>query len=84
VTISLGCKILTISHRGEDHDIDVTQAVQLKARSIIYANSTIPPGSVIEQHTEISAGAVVSGKTESRGIYSGNPARLVDFRKSLD
>jgi acetyltransferase-like isoleucine patch superfamily enzyme len=84
VTISLGCRILTISHRGENHEIDVIRTTQLKDHSIVYANSTILPGSVIEKYTVISAGAVVKGRTEPKGIYSGNPASLMGFRKDLN
>ena len=84
VTISVDCKILTSSHLGENHEIDVIRSTELRDHCIIYANSIIMPGSTVAEHVIISSGSVLRGLTEPKGIYAGNPAVLVGFRKDLD
>lgn len=84
VTISVGCKILTSSHRGNNHQIDVIRSTELKNHCIIYANSIIMPGTIVGEYVIVSSGSVLSGSTEAKGIYAGNPAVLVGFRQDLD
>ena len=45
------------------------------------SNVIVLPGITIKQGTVIGAGSVVTRNTESYGIYVGNPAKLISFRK---
>lgn len=84
VTISLGCKILTIGHEGVNHEIDVIRDTTLKDHCIIYAGAVILPGSIVEEYVVVAAGSVLKGATAPGGVYAGVPAVLKGFRKDLD
>lgn len=84
VTISLGCRVLTISHEGDNHQIDVVRETVIKDHSIIYAGATILPGTVIERYVVVAAGAVVRGTTVPGGIYAGVPAVFKGYRQDID
>ena len=43
----------------------------------IGAGATILPGARIADDSMVGAGAVLSGRTESCGVYAGNPAKLI-------
>lgn len=41
------------------------------------ANSVVLPGVIIEDNVIVGAGAVVTKKLESNGVYAGNPAKYI-------
>ena len=84
VTISLDCKVLTISHQGKNHEIDVIQSTVLKSHCIVYAGVTVLPGSTVEEYVLVAAGAVLKGGTRAGGIYAGVPATFKGYRKDID
>lgn len=81
VTISLNCHILTVSHDGLNHEVDVVAPVTIKSHCLIYANCTILPGSVLEEGVVLAAGSVLKGGTEPWSIYAGVPARRIKARE---
>lgn len=81
VTISFNCNVLTISHSGLYHEVDIIEPVYIKSHCLIYANCTILPGSVLEEGVVLAAGSVLRGATEPWSIYAGVPARLIKARK---
>jgi len=84
VTISLGCRVLTISHRGARHEEDVIETTSLKDHCIVYAGATILPGTVVERYVLVAAGAVLKGETGPGGVYAGVPAVFKGYRKDVD
>jgi acetyltransferase-like isoleucine patch superfamily enzyme len=84
VTISLDCRVLTISHQGANHEIDVIQRTTLKNNCIIYAGATVLPGSTVEDYVLLAAGAVLKGGTRTGGVYAGIPATFKGYRKDID
>jgi acetyltransferase-like isoleucine patch superfamily enzyme len=80
VTISLKCSVLTISHSGLNHEIDVIAPVVIKSYCLIYANCTILPGSVLEEGVVLAAGSVLKGSTQPWSIYAGVPAKFIKLR----
>jgi acetyltransferase-like isoleucine patch superfamily enzyme len=83
VTISFNCNVITISHSGLYHEVDVVEPVIIKSHCLIYANCTILPGSILEEGVILAAGSVLKGTTEPWSIYAGVPARLVKLRNRL-
>jgi acetyltransferase-like isoleucine patch superfamily enzyme len=80
VTISLNCAILTVSHSGRNHEVDLFEPVVIKSHCLIYANCTILPGAVLEEGVVLAAGSVLRGVTEPWSIYAGVPAKRVKAR----
>lgn len=83
VTVSHNAQILTMYHRGEKHEQLVFKPVLIKDHCMIYAGATILPGTVLEPYVVVGAGAVISGQTKRGGIYKGNPAQFVGFRRDV-
>ena len=81
VTVSHGCKILTLQHEGDVHEREVFKRTEIGSNSIIYAGAIILPGAKLAPFTVVAAGAVLRGNTEERGVYAGVPAVLKGFRK---
>jgi len=84
VTISVNCSVLTVSHSGLHHEIDVFAPVVIKDHCLIYANCTILPGAVLEEGVVVAAGSVLKGKTQPWSIYAGVPAKLVKAREQIE
>ena len=84
VTVSLGCKLLTLAHAGSHHEREVTQAIRICDHAIIYAGAIILPGSVVEKYVQVAAGAVLRGATVPGGLYAGVPAIFKGYRKDID
>ncbi len=80
VTISLNCSVLTVSHSGLHHEIDVFAPVVIKDHCLIYANCTILPGAVLEEGVVLAAGSVLKGNTQPWSVYAGVPAKLIKAR----
>eukprot|EP01031_Cornospumella_fuschlensis_P049930 gene49930-61121_t len=55
VTISVNCNVLTVSHDGLNHEVDVLAPVVIKSHCLIYANCTILPGAVLEEGVVLAA-----------------------------
>lgn len=83
VSISLNCSVLTVSHSGLHHEIDVFAPVVIKDHCLIYANCTILPGAVLEEGVVVAAGSVLKGATQPWSIYAGIPAKLVKLREQV-
>ena len=45
--------------------------------SCVRANSTILPGTIIEENCIIGAGTVIKGKIPKNSVVIGNPSRIV-------
>jgi acetyltransferase-like isoleucine patch superfamily enzyme len=84
VTISINCSILTISHLGLQHEIDVSAPVIIKDHCLIYANCTILPGAILEEGVVLAAGSVLKGPTQPWSIYAGIPAKFVKAREQIE
>lgn len=80
VTISLNCSILTVSHSGLNHEVDVVAPVVIKSHCLIYANCTVLPGSVLEEGVVLAAGSVLKGGTQPWSVYAGVPAKFIKSR----
>jgi acetyltransferase-like isoleucine patch superfamily enzyme len=81
VRIAMNVMILTVSHEGKNNEIDIVEPVVIKDRCHISAGVIILPGSILEEDVFVCAGAVVSGTTKPGGLYVGNPARFVGYKK---
>ncbi|MBV6550773.1 acyltransferase [Acinetobacter soli] len=80
--ISWNCTIIDSNFHKIDYDADiVTKEINIGDRVWIGNNVIILPGSVIENDVIIGAGSVVKGHLLENGIYAGNPAKLIRFRK---
>lgn len=83
---SLGMQVMILtSHHPVDpvdgwQDKPEGRGVTIGERVWIGARAIVLPGAVIESDVVIAAGAIVTGKCLSRGIYAGVPARRIrDF-----
>ena len=83
VTISVNCNVLTVSHEGLNHEIDVLAPVVIKSHCLIYANCTLLPGVVMEEGVVLAAGSVLKGETEPWSVYAGVPARRIKARERV-
>lgn len=83
-SISVYAKIITATHMVNSKKFDyaadktiIESNVWLGCQAIILNESYIERGSVI------GAGCVFKGRTESNGVYVGNPARLIKRRDEM-
>ena len=82
VCLSQGAMLLTGNHDYNACDF----AYRLENISIadgvwIGAQAVVCPGTICESHSILTVNSVASKRMDEWGIYSGNPARLVRFRK---
>ena len=84
VRIAMYCKILSISHTGSKHEIDELKTTVIKNNVELYAGVIVLPGTVIEDFVIVNSGSVIGGTTKAKGIYGGNPARLIAYRTDID
>jgi acetyltransferase-like isoleucine patch superfamily enzyme len=84
VRIAMYCKILSLSHTGSKHEIDELKTTIIKNNVELYAGVIVLPGTVIEDYVIVNSGSVIGGITKAKGIYGGNPARLIAYRTDLD
>ncbi len=84
VRIAMYCKILSISHSGSKHEIDELKTTIIKNNVELYAGVIVLPGTVIEDFVIVNSGSVIGGNTKAKGIYGGNPARLIAYRTDID
>lgn len=84
VTISVGCRILSMSHAGAIHERNVFAKTRIMSQSIIYAGAIILPGTTVQKYVVVAAGAVLKGDTVPGGIYAGIPALLKGMRTDID
>lgn len=84
VRIAMNCKILSMSHNGKNFENDVKMTTIIKNNVNLYAGVIVLPGTVLENYVIVNSGAVIGGQTKPGGVYSGNPARLISFRKDID
>ncbi len=55
--------------------------ITVESGAWIGARALIAPGATVAEHCVVAAGSVLSGDTRPFGIYSGNPAVLVNTRR---
>ena len=77
----LASEFLSLSKKEVSEEIDIVESVVIKDRCHISAGVIILPGSILEEDVFVCAGAVVSGTTKPGGLYVGNPARFVGYKK---
>jgi acetyltransferase-like isoleucine patch superfamily enzyme len=74
--------IITASHLADSDNFQyVTGAVTIEDNAWIGAHAIILNDSVIRARSVIGAGCVFKGTSEPSGIYIGNPAKLIRYRK---
>lgn len=84
VRIAMYCKILSMSHSGAKHEVDELKTTVIKNNVELYAGVIVLPGTIIEQYVIVNSGSVIGGNTKPKGIYGGNPARLIAYRTDLE
>jgi acetyltransferase-like isoleucine patch superfamily enzyme len=84
VRVAMDCKILSMNHSGSKHEIDDIKKTIIKNNVELYAGVVVLPGAIIEDYVVVNSGSVIGGVTKSKGIYGGNPARLISYRTDLD
>lgn len=62
----------------------VYRETALNSFSWVGNNSIILPGVQLGSYCVIGAGSVVTKSTEDFGVYAGNPAKLIKYRKNRD
>ncbi len=88
VMMAPDCIIYASNHRFEDTSIPMNQQGHVKALQTVIGNDVwiggrviILPGKKIGNGVIIAAGSVVTKDLEDFGIYGGNPAKLIKYRK---
>lgn len=82
VCISQGAYICTGNHDWADPAFGlIIKPILIEDGVWVGAKAIVLPGTNLSSHTVISAGSVISKKTEEYGIYSGNPARKIKMRE---
>jgi putative colanic acid biosynthesis acetyltransferase WcaF len=80
--LSQGVMIETGNHDWSRTTFDlVVKEVVVEDGAWAAVRSLLLPGSRLATHSILGAGAVLSGDTEPYGIYAGNPASQVKFRR---
>lgn len=81
VAIGPGVKIISYSnHYSKGKKVSeerITAEISIGNNVFIGSNCTILPGTIIEDHVIIGAGAVVKGRLEQNSIYGGVPCKLL-------
>lgn len=81
VCISQGAYILTGNHNYKKETFDlIIKPIVIEDGVWIGAKSIVCPGSVLKNHSVLSAGTVFSGTSDEYAVYHGNPAILVRKR----
>lgn len=82
VCVSQGALLLCGNHDYKKQSFDlIVGDICLKEGSWVGAKSIVCPGTTVASHAVVTAGSVVSGKTEVSGIYKGNPAVKIGYRE---
>ena len=82
VCISQGAYICTGNHDWSDPAFGLfVKQVIVEDGVWIGARTTVLPGVILNPHSIVTSGAVISKSTEAYGIYSGNPA--VEIKKRV-
>ena len=81
VAIGMGVMIVTSHHEVDEHGrwapTAVGRPITIGDRVWLGARVLVLPGAVIEPDVVVAAGAVVTGRLESHGLYAGVPARRI-------
>lgn len=87
VMMGPSCTIYTINHEFSDIEIPMCEQGIQKEKPVyigddvwIGSNVIILPGVIIEKHSIIGAGAVVTKNVPEKAIVAGNPARIIRYR----
>lgn len=82
VSISIYTKIISASHEVDSSEFKYfEEEVLIEDNVWIGAGAIILNGSTLKKGTIIGAGCIYKGNSEEFGIYMGNPAKLVKYRK---
>jgi acetyltransferase-like isoleucine patch superfamily enzyme len=80
---SWGCTIIDSDFHEVHRDEGIKSSPVIIGNNVWVGNgSIILKGTVIHDNAIVSAGSVVKGKLISNGIYAGNPAKLIDMRRT--
>lgn len=81
-SISFRTTIITASHYGNSDSFSYYEnTVQIDNNVWIGANAVVLDGTVLRDYTIIGANSVVKTKTEEKGVYVGNPLKLIKYRE---
>lgn len=79
--VSQGAHLCASSHDISDPNFQlVLKPITIGSRVWIAAEAFIGPGCIVADGCVIGARAALFGRTESGGVYSGNPAKLLKTR----
>lgn len=79
--ISQGTYLCTGSHRWDLKGFDLdTRAIQISDQCWVSAQSTIAPGTEMDQGSVLKLRSVAYGKLQAWSIYAGNPAIKISDR----
>ena len=82
VCLSQGSMLLCGNHDYNKSTFDlITGEIKLKDGVWVGAKSIVCPGTTLEMNSVLSVNSVASKNLKKNGIYRGNPAILVSFRK---
>lgn len=81
-SISFGTTIVTGSHQSSNDFAYYTSPVVIEDHVWIGAKAIVLDGSTIRSGAIIGAGSVFKGQAEDKGIYVGNPSKLIKYRNS--
>ena len=83
VSISIGCKLLTLSHDPQDPNFNTLGApIVVEDYAWLGAFSMILPGVRVGRGAIVGAGSIVTRDVADWTIVAGNPARVVGQRQS--
>ena len=81
VCVSQGVYVCTGNHDWSDPAFGlITKPIVIEDGAWVGAQATLLPGIIVGSHSVVTAGSVVTKNTESKIIYSGNPAAAVRAR----
>ena len=83
-SISFGTVIITGTHDSSNGFEFKSDKVIIKDHVWIGTHAIILNGSIIEKYCIIGAGCVFKGNTEEKGIYVGNPSKLIKYRENVN
>lgn len=85
-----GVSLISANHNFDSNDLMalpfddrvVGDCIGLGDYSWVGQNAIVLPGVKIGEYSVVGAGSVVTKNTEPYGIYAGNPARLIRYRRN--
>lgn len=82
-SISVYSTIITATHKPDKGFVYVSGPVVIEDHVWLGAHAIVLNDSCLKSYTIIGAGCVFKGITEEKGIYIGNPAKLLKIRSEI-